>query len=292
MSLDLLKNKTAIITGASSGLGFEIAQNFLSNGANIILCGRSETNLEFAVKKLNNKKNSTQEILSYAIDISDTKDIDYLLEQIELNFNKVDILVNNAGTIGPIGNFENLNWEDWLYANNVNFIGSAYLIKELIPKFKSNNYGKIIQISGGGATSPLPNQSIYAASKAAIVRLVETIARELDDFNITANCIAPGQLNTKILQEYIDAGAQKLGDSFYKKVLSTRDKGGAPIHKAVNLALYLASDHSPKISGKLFSAIWDDWENMNQFSEELKMSDVYTLRRITAKDRSFDWGDL
>ena len=168
-------------------------------------------------------------------------------------------------------------------------MGSAYLVKKLIPTFKKNNFGRIIQISGGGATSPLPLQSIYAASKAAIVRFIETISLEVKEFNISANCIAPGQLNTKIMDEYLKAGPDKIGKSFYEKVQKQFKSGGAPIEKAVNLALALATEKYPFLRGKLISAIWDDWENFYKFKKELNSSDVYTLRRIIDKDRGFNW---
>lgn len=287
-----LINKTALITGASSGLGYEIASSFIKQGANIIICARKEKPLKQTVKELNKIKNNDQKLLYFPIDISNTNEVDYLIAESYKTFTNIEILINNAGIIGPKGEFEKLDWDSWQYALNINFLGSAYLIKKLMPKFKENNYGRIVQISGGGATSPLPYQSIYAASKAAIVRFIETIALEVESYNITANCIAPGQLNTKILKEYLNAGQEKLGHDFYKKVLKQYKSGGAPINKAVDLALALSSEEMPYLKGKLISAIWDDWENINEFYDELNNSDVYTLRRIVAKDRFFNWGDL
>tara|TARA_B100000212_G_C27373269_1_gene533535 strand:- start:1419 stop:2297 length:879 start_codon:yes stop_codon:yes gene_type:complete len=292
MSKKNLDNKTALITGASSGLGLEISKAFIKEGANLILCSRSLTSLNKQSKELIKLKESHQKIIFFSTDITNEKEIDNLISKSLKEFKRIEILVNNAGIIGPKGNFEDLDWEEWIYALKTNLLGSAYLIKKLLPIFKKNNYGRIIQISGGGATSPLPYQSIYAASKAGIVRLIETIACEVKDFNISANCIAPGALNTKILDEYIQSGPSKLGKTFYQKILKQRELGGAPIEKAVNLSVALASENFPLLRGKLISAVWDDWENIEQFYSELKNTDVYTLRRITAKDRSFKWGDL
>ena len=292
MSKKKLDNKTALITGASSGLGLEISKAFLKEGANLILCSRSLSSLNQQSKELIKIKKPNQEIIFFSTDITNEKEVDNLISKSLSEFKTIEILVNNAGIIGPKGNFEDLDWGEWIYALKTNFLGSAYLIKKLLPNFKKNNYGRIIQISGGGATSPLPYQSIYAASKAGIVRLIETIACEVEDFNISANCIAPGALNTKILDEYIESGPSKLGKKFYQKILKQRELGGAPIEKAVNLSVALASENFPLLKGKLISAVWDDWENIEQFYSELKNTDVYTLRRITAKDRSFKWGDL
>ena len=218
MSEQSLRQKTAIITGASSGLGFEIAKVFLKAGSNLIICSRSKEDLSNAFENLQRFKCSKQIIFSFPTDISNKNDVDNLIAESFKKFKKIDILVNNAGIVGPKGNFEELDWEQWKYALEVNFLGSAYLIKKLIPQFKENNFGRIIQISGGGATSPLPMQSIYAASKAAVVRFVETISLEFKEYNISANCIAPGQLKTRILDEYQKAGPEKIGKSFYEKV--------------------------------------------------------------------------
>ena len=134
-------------------------------------------------------------------------------------------------------------------------------------------------------------QSIYAASKAAVVRFVETISLEFKEYNISANCIAPGQLKTRILDEYQKAGPEKIGKSFYEKVQKTINSGGAPIYKATNLALALAAENHPLLRGKLISAIWDDWENFGNFKNELNDSDIFTLRRIIAKDRGLNLGE-
>ena len=284
-----LRQRTTIITGASSGLGFEISKAFLKAGSNLIICSRSKEDLSNALDNLQRFKNPSQKILSLPTDISIENDVDNLITESFKKFKSIDILVNNAGIIGPKGNFEELDWDQWKYALDTNFLGSAYLVKKLIPTFKKNNFGRIIQISGGGATSPLPLQSIYAASKAAIVRFIETISLEVKEFNISANCIAPGQLNTKIMDEYLKAGPDKIGKSFYKKVQKQFKSGGAPIEKAVNLALALATEKYPFLRGKLISAIWDDWENFYKFKKELNSSDVYTLRRIIDKDRGFNW---
>ena len=93
-----------------------------------------------------------------------------MIELARSEFTKIDILVNNAGVYGPKGPFEDNNLQEWKNSFDINFYGSILPIRHLIKHFKTNNYGKVIQLSGGGATSPLPNLSSYAASKAAVVR--------------------------------------------------------------------------------------------------------------------------
>jgi 3-oxoacyl-[acyl-carrier protein] reductase len=151
------------------------------------------------------------------------------------------------------------------------------------------NYGKIINLSGGGATNPLPRISAYAASKAAVVRMNETLAEELKDAHVDVNAIAPGALNTRLLDEVLDAGPEKVGKEFYERSLKQRDKGGAPLEKGGELAVFLASKESDGITGRLISAIWDRWEEFPKWREQMAKNDVYTLRRIVAKDRGLDW---
>jgi 3-oxoacyl-[acyl-carrier protein] reductase len=135
----------------------------------------------------------------------------------------------------------------------------------------------------------LPRLSAYAASKAAVVRLTETLAEELREFSIDLNAIAPGALNTRLLDEILNAGPDAVGKEFYQKSLKQRDSGGVPPDKAARLCVYLASEISYGITGKLISAQWDPWENLHEFREQLANSDIYTLRRIVPEDRGLKW---
>ena len=123
----------------------------------------------------------------------------------------------------------------------VNLFGSVLCCRAVLPHFRANGYGKIIQLSGGGATSPLPRLSAYAASKAAVVRFAETLAEELRGTGIDVNAIAPGALNTRLLDEVLEAGPERVGDSFYERAVEQRSSGGTPLELAARLAVFLAS---------------------------------------------------
>ena len=165
------------------------------------------------------------------------------------------------------------------------------LCRTIIPYFKKNNSGKIIQLSGGGASSPLPLISSYAVSKVGIVRFIENLSEEVKDYNIDINAVAPGPLNTDMLKEAIKAGPKKIGIEYYKKLLKQKKSGGTSFKKACELILFLSSKYSDGIRGKLISALWDDWKNWTSYKKFLQNSDVYTLRRIVGKERGFEWGD-
>src|SRR5205823_7175497 len=101
------------------------------------------------------------------------------------------------------------------------------MCRSAIPHFRKQKYGKIVNLSGGGATAPLPGISSYAASKAAVVRLTETLAHELQDAGVDVNAIAPGPLNTRLLDEVLAAGPDRVGQDFFEKSLKQRGEGGA-----------------------------------------------------------------
>jgi NAD(P)-dependent dehydrogenase (short-subunit alcohol dehydrogenase family) len=201
----------------------------------------------------------------------------------------VEILVNNAGVYGPKGESDTVPFADWARAIEINLYGTFLPCQSAIRHMKKIGRGKIINLSGGGATSPLPKFSAYAASKAAVVRLTETLAEELRGFLIDVNAIAPGALNTRLLDEVLSAGPDAVGQKFYEKALQQRDLGGVPLEKGARLCVYLASPKSDGITGKLISAQWDPWENLDAFRAQLNQSDVYTLRRIVPEDRGLKW---
>ena len=140
--------------------------------------------------------------------------------------------------------------------------------------------GKIINMSGGGAAYPRPRFSAYSASKAAVVRLTETLSEELKEFNIQVNAIAPGAVNTRMLDEVLAAG-QHAGEKDFADAVRQKQTGEGSPDLPATLAVFLASDSSDGISGRLISAVWDDWHGMADHASDIMGSDVYTLRRVS-----------
>jgi 3-oxoacyl-[acyl-carrier protein] reductase len=161
--------------------------------------------------------------------------------------------------------------------------------RAVLPLFRRAGYGKIVNLSGGGATSPLPRISAYAASKAAVVRFTETLALEAADAHIDVNAVAPGALNTRLLDEVLDAGPERVGQDFYDRAVKQKEKGGAPLSKGAELIAFLLSAASDGITGRLLSAVWDPWSTLPERWPAIANNDVYTLRRIVPKDRGLDW---
>ena len=223
MKLDYnLTNQVVLITGASKGLGYEIAKYFLKFGSNLMICSRNDIRIRKAYKKLNKIKKKDQKISYSVTDISSFKQVKKLINKTIKRFKKIDVLVNNAAILGPIGHIEKINWNEWVKTIQINLLGSVMLCRIVVPYFKKRNKGKIIQLSGGGAASPLPFISSYAVSKAAIVRFIENLSEEVKEFNIDINAVAPGPLNTGMLEEILKAGPRKVGKNFYNKSLKQK----------------------------------------------------------------------
>jgi len=285
-----LTGRSAIITGASQGLGRAIAARFVRAGADVLLMARGAERLEQARDELSRETvRAGQAVHAATGDVSRPGDCAAVAEKARSAFGGLTILVNNAGVYGPMGRLEDVGWEAWEEAIRINLMGTALMCRVVIPLLRERGYGKIINLSGGGATGPLPRISAYAASKAAVVRLTETLAEELRDARIDVNAMAPGALNTRLLDEVLEAGPEKVGPDFYGRAMKQRDEGGVPLEKGADLAAFLASAASDGITGRLLSAIWDDWARLPERREELAGSDVYTLRRIVPKDRGMPW---
>jgi len=284
-------NKVVLITGSSQGLGFEIAKRYLMLGANLIICSRNYKKVKKAHKALDSIKKKNQKIISFSMDVSNNKSVYKLIKSTLKKFKKIDILINNAGVLGPKGNIENINWRKWVKTIEINLLGSVLLCKNIIPHFKKRNKGKIIQISGGGATSPFPMFSSYATSKVAIVRFIENLSEENNKYNIDINAVSPGIMNTNMLDQILKTKKTLIGTKTYKKFLLAKKNDENNIKKTCELILFLGSNHSDGLSGKLISAKWDNWENWIKRKKFLKKSDVYTIRRIVGRDRGLKWGD-
>jgi NAD(P)-dependent dehydrogenase (short-subunit alcohol dehydrogenase family) len=305
-----LENVNALITGGSQGLGKVIAEHFLREGASVVICARNKKELSSTRNELA-EKFPAQKVSARTCDVSDEKQVSGLVAFALRELGSLQALVLNAGIYGPMGPTESVSLDEWRQATDINLYGVLLPCRAVIPYFKNpfcssrgneaqierksepphvGCYRKIIILSGGGATNPLPNISAYAASKAAAVRLMETLAEELRDFHVDVNAIAPGALKTRFVDQILAAGPEKVGTAFFEKNKKWSEDGAVPLELGARLAVYLASAESDGITGKLISAQWDPWEKLHEFKADLN-SDIYTLRRIVPKDRGKTWGD-
>jgi len=222
---------------------------------------------------LSNK--TAQTISGIAVDISDATSVRRMVRYAEKKLGGIDILINAAAIQKPIGRLFETPSADWVKCITTNIAGTMLCCKNVLAGMMRRKKGKIINFSGGGATFPRPNFSAYATSKAAIVRFTETLAQECVEFHIDINSISPGPVYTAMFREIIKAGPSAGKD--YKDALRIKDECVDTAAKTAELAVFLASDASDGISGKLISSVWDNWKNDKKLRQK---GSLYTLRRI------------
>ncbi|WP_145573400.1 SDR family NAD(P)-dependent oxidoreductase [Yersinia alsatica] len=279
--------KLAVITGATGGLGRELTRKFWDAGYNLILVSRQADKLEYLSQALANKIN--QSVHCIETDLSSLSQVSLLSDC--LTEKKPTVLINNAAIQGPIGPSWENDSAEIQSTIQVNLLAPIELCRAVVPGMITNGGGAIINISGGGATAPRANFTSYATAKAGLIRYSETLAEETAVYGIKINCIAPGVMKTSMLSEILKCGANVAGEREFTMANKVFAEGGVSMELAAELALFLASEESNGVSGKLVSAVWDDWTHWAEHLEELSSSDVYTLRRITGRDRGFLWGD-
>jgi 3-oxoacyl-[acyl-carrier protein] reductase len=278
-----LSGKNALITGGSQGFGRHIIEAFLAEGANVVFCARTAGDVERTAAELKPLVRPGQHLLGTRCDISDPASVAALFARATAS-GPLHAVVNNAGIYGPIGPTEELSLEDWNQAWAVNVTGTLLVCQHAVRVMKPQGGGKIVNISGGGATNPMPRFAAYAATKAAVVRLTETLAEEYRSARIDVNAVAPGALRTRLTQQVLDAGPERAGADFYARNKKWSDEGAVDPKLGAALCVYLASAESDGITGKLISAQWDPWQEPEKF-RALATGDVYTLRRIVPEDR-------
>ena len=203
-----------------------------------------------------------------------------MVQETVSQYGRVDILVNNAGVPGPIGALQNNKIDDWIKTIQVNVIGPYLCCKSVVPLMTNQGGGKIINLAGAGANNAWANLSAYCTSKAGVVRMTEVLALELENKNIQVNALGPGSIHTRMWEELRNGAEaanatkiQEIGD----RVLSG---GGASLENPAELAVFLASDDSGKLSGRLISAVTDDFNNIAAKIPEIMESEAFTLRRL------------
>lgn len=277
-----MTGRVAIVTGAGRGIGRAIACALTREGANIVAVSRTVAEVEATAREARSMGRQARAVRA---DVSCEADVEAVVAAALEEFGSIDILVNDAGVQGPIGPVADVDRQEWLRAVLVNLGGTFLCTRAVLAEMLRRERGKIINLSGGGATSPRPNFSAYAASKAAVVRFTETVAEEVKICGIQVNAIAPGGINTRMTEAVVSAGLSA-GKKALAEARRQKEQGGASVETVAALAVFLASDASNGITGRLISAVWDDWAGMAAQAEEIMSSDLYTLRRIVPSQQA------
>ena len=239
----MLKGKNVIVTGATRGIGKEIALTLAQNGANIAMNYR---NLNSEVEDLINEiKSFGVDVLAIKCDVSITDEVDNFVKEVKSHYNTIDILVNNAG-ITKDGLILRMKEEDFDDVLDVNLKGTFNTTKAVSSIMVRQKYGKIINISSVVGISGNAGQCNYAASKAGVIGFSKSVARELASRNINVNVVAPGYINTDMTKNLPDKVKEEIIKSIPMK------KIGDP-KEVANLVLFLSSSLSDYITGQVIN---------------------------------------
>ena len=271
-----LDGRVAVITGSGRGIGRAIALAYAREGAKLALAARNESDLQEAVSAASELG---AEAIAVRTDVTSQKDTERLAHRVVERFGRIDVLVNNAGNSGPIGALQGNDIADWVNTINVNLTGTFLVCRAVIPVMLGQSGGKIINLSGAGATNAWSNMSAYCSSKAAVVRLTEVLAQELDGKGIAVNALG-GSVHTGMWDKMTEEAAQAGADFIHELGLRVTSGGGASIDECAELAVWLASDESGALTGRLISAATDDFRGLPPRIAEIMAGDAFTLRRV------------
>ena len=234
------QQKVAIVTGGSSGLGAYISEYLINENFSVVMTySTSKSQGEKLSKKLSKKGN----VLLAHLDVSNSSQVEKLVKRIIAKFGKIDLLINNAGihidsTIAKMKN------NDWKKVIDVNLTGTFNFSKSVIPIMMTQQYGRIINISSFTAFIGIPGASNYAASKAGVVALTKSLAKELAKYGITVNSIAPGYFDIGMFHDF-DAASKK-------KILSQIPAGRLGQPNEITELIKLINDSS-YLNGQIFT---------------------------------------
>ena len=270
-----LEGKTALITGAGRGIGQAIALAYAREGARLSLGARSVSELEETADEC---RKLDAEVLITPTDVTDVSQVEGLIAATVERYSTIDILVNNAGIAGPVGVLQDNDLDAWINTVQINLIGVYLCCRAVVPVMKRQNAGRIVNLSGAGAANAWANMSAYCSSKAAVVRLTEVLALELADTKITVNALGPGSVHTRMWDEMTEDAAKAGADLIHEVGLRVTSGGGASIDRCADLAVWLGGSGADGLSGRIISAINDDFESLTPRIPEIMASDLYTMR--------------
>ena len=204
-----LKNKVALVTGGSKGIGRGAAEALSAAGAAVVICARNETELQVAAREITAATGNN--VIPLPADVTDEADVAQLISRVQQEVGDVDILVNNAGGIGQTGAFEDIAEEVYRELYDLNVVSMVRLMKAVLPAMKRKRWGRIINISSENGLQPYPDMIPYDLTKAAIINLSKAVSKTVGEYNILVNTVSPAFITTPLVDGMMQEQAKSKG---------------------------------------------------------------------------------
>ena len=235
-----LNQRHAVVTGGAQGIGLAIATRLLQSGASVSLWDRDDEQLRIAQRQLNSPAVSVQ-----VVDVADAASVHTATEETATLHGRIDILVANAGIAGP----NHKTWEypidAWKQVMDINLTGVFLCCRAIVPMMLMQNYGRIVNVASIAGKEGNPNASAYSASKAGVIALTKSLAKETADKNVAVNCVTPAAARTRIFeqitQEHIDFMLSRIPRGRFLEV-----------NEAAAMVAWLVSDENSFTTGAVF----------------------------------------
>jgi len=269
-----LKGKTALVTGAGRGIGQTLALEFGRQGCNVVCCSRHQDEIEQTAKLI---REEGHRALALVVDVTSPKQVKKMVEKAIKKFGRIDILFNNAGSFQAIGGLWEVDPELWWHDVTVNLRGVMLCCQAVLPYMMAQDEGIIINMNGGGSTVPLPGGSGYGCSKAAVMRLTDTLARELEKAgsHILVFGMGPGLVRTKMTEWQVKTEAgRKWIPSTEQAFQEGRYRQPEECARATMELIRIAC---PELNGRNFG-VGMDFEDIRRRAAEIKEKDLLVLR--------------
>lgn len=252
--------KSVLITGASRGIGKHIATHFAEQGHDIAITAIDEVELRETARELSDIPESGR-VEWYLADSSEESEVRRVVEGVNDTYDGVDILVNNAGRVGPIGKFHTNDLSDWKRTVRTNLFGMVNYSHYILPGMLDQEYGRIVNILGGGARSSRPTLSGYGTSKAATLRFTTSVGEELEGTNVRMNGVGPGVVATDLIEEIRTGGG--LADEYAERLTEKVEENKTTDPRKLSRFVEFLARPELKETG----AIWevDEWEDPGDF---------------------------
>jgi NAD(P)-dependent dehydrogenase (short-subunit alcohol dehydrogenase family) len=267
-----LTGQVAIVTGAGRGLGQAVALRLAEAGAQVAVASRTPVELSQTVTMV---ADAGGRAVAFEVDVTDEAGVKSMVDEVERQFGSVDLLVNDAGIIGPLGPAWEATPVDWWRVLETNVRGAFLCAHAVLPGMIERRGGRIVNVASGAGIGPArPFAAAYSTSKAALIRLSETLAIETSEYGVSVFSINPGWMSTDMTSFLAHSEQGKRWSPWAPQVFGTR--AHVPVERAADLVAQLASGRADQLTGR-YIEVFDDLDELIGQAADIKANNLYSL---------------